>query len=88
LTEADLPKRMRRGAGSTRREVGVERGPDQETLRFAARVLREVADLLEGEDDTERFMRRWREYERVLRGVELRAVELDGDASNGAPSTP
>lgn len=66
----------------------MERGQDQETLRFAARVLREVADLLEGEDDNERFMTRWREYERVLRGVELRAVELDGDTSNGTPSAP
>jgi hypothetical protein len=57
----------------------VERQQDAETLRFAARVLREVADILEGDDQTGRFLDRWREYERVRRGVELRAVEAESD---------
>jgi hypothetical protein len=55
--------------------VTVEREHDAETLRFAARVLREVADILEGEDETGAFMGRWREYERVQRTVDLRAVD-------------
>jgi hypothetical protein len=57
----------------------VEREHDSETLRFAARVLREVADLLEGDDENAHFLDRWREYERVRRGVELRAVENNRD---------
>jgi len=59
----------------------LERGHDIETLRFAARVLREVADILDGEEETGRFLRRWREYERVCRGFELRAVEPDPDVN-------
>ena len=66
----------------------MERGQDAETLRFAARLLREVADILDGDDDSGRFMSRWREYERVLRGVELRAVELDDGATNGNQPSP
>lgn len=58
----------------------MEREPDAETLRFAARVLREVADILEGDEETGRFPMRWREYERVRRGVDLRAVEDVDDA--------
>jgi len=53
----------------------IEREHDPETLRFAARVLREVADILEGDDEPGVFLERWREYERVRRGVELRLVE-------------
>ena len=57
----------------------MEKEHDPETLRFAARVLREVADILEGDDENGQFLDRWREYERVRRGVELRAVENNRD---------
>ena len=40
---------------------------DPETRRFAARVLREVADMLEGDEDESDFIERWREYERARR---------------------
>jgi hypothetical protein len=56
----------------------IEREHDPETLRFAARVLREVADILEGDDEPGVFLERWREYERVRRRVELRLVEDEG----------
>lgn len=63
----------------TRRSQKVEKEHDSETLRFAARVLREVADILEGDDENGHFLDRWREYERVRRSIELRAVENERD---------
>jgi hypothetical protein len=59
----------------------MEERQDGETLRFAARVLREVADILEGDDEPGQFVERWREYERVRRSAELRGINggrLDG----------
>ncbi len=52
---------------------------DPETRRFAARVLRELADMLEG-DEEERsvFIERWREYERARRNGDSRMIEDDG----------
>ena len=48
---------------------------DPETRRFAARVLRELADLLEGEEQPIDFLERWREYERARRNGDLRLVD-------------
>jgi hypothetical protein len=53
---------------------------DPETRRFAARVLREVADMLEGDEDEGGFIERWREYERARRNGDSRMIEDDGDS--------
>jgi hypothetical protein len=50
---------------------------DPATRRFAALVLRELADLLEGDEEPTDFIDRWREYERTRRDVDLRLVEDD-----------
>ena len=50
---------------------------DPETRRFAARVLREVADMLEGDEDESDFIERWREYERARRNGDSRVIEDD-----------
>lgn len=50
---------------------------DPETRRFAARVLREVADMLEGDEDESDFIERWREYERARRNGDSRVIEGD-----------
>ena len=69
---------MRHGAGGTfEGEVRVDLEHDPETRRFAARVLRELADILEGEEETTDFIERWREYERAQRNGDLRLVEDD-----------
>ena len=51
---------------------------DPETRRFAARVLRELADMLEGDEEQGDFIERWREYERVRRNGDSRVIEDDG----------
>jgi hypothetical protein len=52
---------------------------DPETRRFAARVLREVADMLEeGDEEGSDFIERWREYERARRNGDSRRIEDDG----------
>jgi len=48
---------------------------DPETRLFAARVLRELADILEGDEESTDFIERWREYERARRNGELRLVD-------------
>ena len=50
---------------------------DPETRRFAARVLRELADMLEDDEDESGFIERWREYERARRNGDLRVIEDD-----------
>jgi len=52
---------------------------DPATRRFAAQVLRELADMLDGDDDDESdFIDRWREYERARRNGDSRVIEDDG----------
>lgn len=50
---------------------------DPETRRFAARVLRELADMLEGDEEDSDFIERWREYERARRNGDSGVVEDD-----------
>jgi hypothetical protein len=62
-----------------RGEIPVDLEYDPETRRFAARVLRELADMLEGdEDEGSVFIERWREYERARRNGDSRVIEDDG----------
>jgi len=55
---------------------------DPATRRFAALVLRELADLLEGDDESTDFIERWEEYELARRNGDLRLVDDDGIANN------
>lgn len=51
---------------------------DPATRRFAARVLRELADMLdEGDEEGSHFIERWREYERARRNGDSRVIEDD-----------
>lgn len=51
---------------------------DPETRRFAARVLRELADMLDDDEEQGDFIERWREYERAQRNGDSRVIEDDG----------
>ena len=71
-------ERIRHGAGIGEGDLPVDLEHDPETRRFAARVLRELADMLEGDEEQCDFIERWREYERVRRNGDSRVIEDDG----------
>ena len=70
---------MRHGAGIGEGEIPVDLEYDPETRRFAARVLRELADMLEDDEEPSDFIERWRAYERARRNGDSRVVIEDDE---------